>query len=47
VLREEIRMRVVAVDEAVEQPVTVRRQRASVERVPPPGPAEGGPGNAR
>ena len=35
VLREEIRMRLVAVDEAVEQPVTVRRQRASVERLPP------------
>lgn len=36
VLREEIRMRLVAVDEAVEQPVTVRKQRASVERLPPP-----------
>lgn len=35
VLREEIRMRLVAVDEAVEQPVSVRRQRASVERLPP------------
>lgn len=35
VLKEEIRMRLVAVDEAVEQPVAVRRQRASVERLPP------------
>jgi len=46
VLREEIRVRLVAVDEAVEQPVTVRRQRASVERLPPL-PAEGGPDNDR
>ena len=44
VLKEEIRMRLVAVDEAVEQPVTVRRQRATVERLPPH-PAEVGPGN--
>ena len=35
VLREEIRMRLVSVEEAVEQPVSVRRQRASVERLPP------------
>ena len=35
VLREEIRMRLVAVAEPVEQPVTIRRQRASVERLPP------------
>jgi uncharacterized protein (TIGR02271 family) len=46
VLREEIRVRLVAVDEAVEQPVTVRRQRASVERLPPL-PAEGGTGDDR
>lgn len=46
VLREEIRMRLVAVDEAVEQSVTVRRQRASVERLPPLAP-EDGPGNGR
>ena len=46
VLREEIRMRVVAVEEAVEQPMTVRRQRASVERLPPL-PAEDGPGADR
>ena len=45
VLKEEIRMRLVAVDETVEQPVTVRRQRASVERVPLL-PAQDGPGNA-
>jgi stress response protein YsnF len=44
VLREEIRMRLVAVDEAVEQPMTVRRQRASVERLPPLA-AGDGPGN--
>ncbi len=43
VLREEIRMRLVAVEEAVEQPVAVRRQRASVERLPPL-PAGDGPG---
>ncbi len=47
VLKEEIRMRLVAVDEPVEQPVAVRRQRASVERLPPPNPADGGPGNVR
>jgi stress response protein YsnF len=46
VLREEIRMRLVAVDEAVEQPVTVRRQRASVERLPPLPDADG-PGTDR
>jgi uncharacterized protein (TIGR02271 family) len=46
VLREEIRIRLVAVDETVEQPVTVRRQRASVERLPPLA-AEDGPGNER
>ena len=46
VLREEIRMRLVAVDEAVEQSVTVRKQRASVERLPPLA-ADDGPGNAR
>ena len=44
-LREEVRMRLVAVDEAVEQSVTIRKQRASVERLPPL-PAEDGPGNA-
>ena len=46
VLKEEIRMRVVAVDEAVEQPMAVRRQRASVERLPPL-PAGGVPGGGR
>ena len=46
VLREEIRMRLVAVDEVVEQSVTVRKQRASVERLPPLA-ADDGPGNAR
>lgn len=45
VLKEEIRMRLVAVDEAVEQPMTVRRQRASVERLPPL-PAGNDPGAA-
>ncbi len=45
VLREEIRMRLIAVEEPVEQPVTVRRQRASIERLPPPS-AEDGPGSA-
>lgn len=45
VLKEEIRMRLVAVDEAVEQPVAVRRQRATIERLPPLA-AEDGPGNA-
>ena len=34
VLREEIRLRLVAAEEAVEQPVTLRRQRAEVERLP-------------
>ncbi len=34
VLREEIRLRLVAAEEAVEQPVTLRRQRAVVERLP-------------
>lgn len=46
VLKEEIRMRVLAVDEAVERPMAVRRQRASVERLPPH-PAEDGPGRDR
>ena len=46
VLREEIRMRLVAVAEPVEQPVTIRRQRASVERLPPLS-AGGGPENDR
>lgn len=40
VLREEIRMRLVAAEEAVEQPVAVRRQRASVERLPPLAPGD-------
>jgi uncharacterized protein (TIGR02271 family) len=35
VLREEIRMRVVATEEPVEETVTLRRQRADVERLPP------------
>jgi uncharacterized protein (TIGR02271 family) len=53
VLREEVRLRTVAAEETVEQPVTLRRQRAEVERLPPdpagpPGgqggpPASGGP----
>ncbi len=34
VLREEVRLRLVAAEEAVEQPVTLRRQRAVVERLP-------------
>jgi stress response protein YsnF len=34
VLREEVRLRLVAPEEAVEQPVTLRRQRAEVERSP-------------
>ena len=46
VLKEEIRMRLVAVDETVEQPMAVRRQRATVERLPPllaeDGPADAG-----
>jgi stress response protein YsnF len=37
VLREEIRLRLVPVEEPVEQPVTLRRQRAVVERLPPSG----------
>lgn len=37
VLREEVRLRLVAVDEVVEQPVTLRRQHANVERLPPAG----------
>ena len=45
VLREEIRMRLVAVDELVAHPVTIWKQHASVERLPPI-PAEDGPGNA-
>ena len=43
VIREEIRMRLVSVEEPVEQPVAVRRQRATVERLPPPSAGEGGP----
>ena len=35
VLREEVRLRVAAVEEVVEQPVTLRRRRAEVERLPP------------
>lgn len=35
VLREEVRLRLVAAEETVEQPVTLRRQRAGVERLPP------------
>ena len=46
VLREEIRMRLVAVEEAVVQPVADRRHRAPVETLPPL-PAEGGPDDAR
>jgi uncharacterized protein (TIGR02271 family) len=41
VLREEIRLRLVPVEEAVEQPVTLRRQRAAVERLPPSAAADG------
>lgn len=44
VLREEVRLRLVAAEEAVEQPMTLRRQRAEVERPPPS--AEDGPGAA-
>jgi uncharacterized protein (TIGR02271 family) len=47
VLREEVRMRLVTVEETVEQPVTVRRQRASVERLPPSPAGGDAPGNAR
>jgi stress response protein YsnF len=36
VLREEIRLRIVAAEEAVEETVTLRRQRAVVERLPAP-----------
>ena len=36
VLREEVRLRTVAAEETVERPVTLRRQRAEVERLPPP-----------
>lgn len=42
VLKEEIRIRLVTVHEAVEQPMTVRKQHASIERLPLP--AEDGPG---
>ena len=35
VLREEIRLRTIAAEDTVEQPVTLRRQRAEVERLPP------------
>jgi stress response protein YsnF len=35
VLREEIRLRLVAVEETIEETVTLRRQRAEVERLPP------------
>ncbi|MBD0273202.1 MAG: YsnF/AvaK domain-containing protein [Acetobacteraceae bacterium] len=35
VLREEIRVRTIASEDTVEQPVTLRRQRAEVERLPP------------
>ncbi len=41
VLREEVRLRLVAAEEPVEQPVTLRRQRAVVERLHPS--AAGGP----
>jgi uncharacterized protein (TIGR02271 family) len=37
VLREEIRMRLVKTEEPVEEVVTLRRQRAEIERVPPLG----------
>jgi uncharacterized protein (TIGR02271 family) len=50
VLREEVRLRTVAAEETVERPVTLRRQRAEVERLPPDptGEADGGddPGGA-
>ena len=36
VLREEIRLRLAAAEEAVEQAVTLRRQRSGVERLPAP-----------
>jgi stress response protein YsnF len=45
VLREEIRMRLVTTEEPVEEVVTLRRQRAEVERVPPLG-ASGPQGDA-
>jgi uncharacterized protein (TIGR02271 family) len=35
VLREEIRLRTIAAEDTVEQPVTLRRQRAEVERLSP------------
>ena len=35
VLRQEIRLRTIAAEDTVEQPVTLRRQRAEVERLPP------------
>ncbi len=35
VLREEIRLRLVAAEETIEESVTLRRQRAEVERLPP------------
>jgi stress response protein YsnF len=35
VLREEIRLRLVAAEEAIEETVTLRRQRAEVEKLPP------------
>lgn len=35
VLREEIRLRLIATEEAVEETVTLRRQHAEVERLPP------------
>jgi uncharacterized protein (TIGR02271 family) len=37
VLREEVRLRLVAVDEVVEQSVTLRRQQANVEHLPASG----------
>ncbi len=43
VLREEVRLRLVATEEAVEEPVTLRRQRAEVERLPPAAGAGGPP----
>jgi stress response protein YsnF len=35
VLREEVRLRLVAAEETVEEAVTLRRQHAEVERLPP------------
>ncbi len=40
VLREEIRLRVVRTEEPVEESITLRRQRAEVERLPPGGAGE-------